>query len=70
MNQMNYNVRGMHCTSCAKVIKGVFEDEGITALVDFEKCKAKISYDNEEERLKMLKILSLLRKRGYKISNA
>ena len=67
---MNIDLRieGMHCESCVRIIEGIFEDQGINALVDFEKCKAKIAYNSEEERLKILKILPLLRKRGYKIN--
>ena len=70
MKELNYCVEGMHCKSCAKIIEGTFEEEGISSNVDFGKCQADISYENEEERLKILGILSLLRKRGYKISNA
>ena len=67
---MNIDLRieGMHCESCVRIIEGIFEDQGINALVDFEKCKAKILYDTEEERLKILKALAILRKRGYKVN--
>jgi copper chaperone CopZ len=70
MKELNFSIEGMHCKSCAKIIEGTFEEEGINADVDFGKCQADVTYNNEEERLKILKILSLLRKRGYKISNA
>ena len=70
MNQLNYNVKGMHCTSCTKVIEGIFGDENIDASVDFEKCMLNVPYSGEKERLKILKALAQIRKRGYKISNA
>jgi len=68
MKNIDLKIKGMHCESCARIIEGVFEDEGILAVVDFEKCKAKISFENQEERIKIAKILDVLRKRGYKIS--
>jgi len=65
---LELNIQGMHCESCARMIEGIFEENGFLAVVDFEKCGAKVSFENEEERLKIIKILPLLRKRGYKIN--
>lgn len=68
MANKELKVSGMHCESCARLIENNFEDEGIQAIADFDKCKVKISYSDEEERLKILKVIALLRKRGYKIN--
>jgi copper chaperone CopZ len=61
-------IKGMHCESCAKMIEGIFEENGIPAIVDFEKCRAKVNYDSEDEKIKIVKIIALMRKRGYKIN--
>ena len=66
MKKVLLDIKNMHCENCAKTIKNLFWDEGLDADIDFNNNKAEISLNKEEERLKILKILALLRKRGYK----
>jgi copper chaperone CopZ len=68
MSNIVLSIQGMHCESCARMIEGIFEENGFLAVVDFEKCRAKVNYEDEDEKIKIVKIIALMGKRGYKIN--
>ena len=55
MATKTYNVKGMHCASCATMIELDLEDEGITAKCNYAQQVLEVSFDNtkiEEEKIK------------------
>ena len=67
MKKIILKIKGMHCESCAKMIKDLFEEKGAIAVVDFKRGIAKVSC---EENIKIDEILKDIEKRGYRVYNA
>lgn len=59
-----YNVKGMHCTSCALAIEMDLEDMGVKASCNFAKQTLEVELDNGD---KEEKIKSHLEKAGYSL---
>ncbi len=65
MKKKIYKVQGMHCTSCALVIEGDLEDEGIKATCSYAKETLEVEFD--EGAVSDQKIQSVVAKSGYTV---
>lgn len=68
MKTVVFKIKGMHCTSCAIDIDGTLEDtNGVKeAITSYAKAETKITFD--ESVISPKKILSVVDKLGYTLS--
>ncbi|MBI2675759.1 MAG: heavy-metal-associated domain-containing protein [Candidatus Aenigmarchaeota archaeon] len=66
MEKMNLNVKGMHCSSCEKLIQMALEDIGVKAKADNRKGIVSVEFDPSKSSLK--KIKESIEKEGYKVA--
>lgn len=60
-----YKIEGMHCSSCAMDIDGELEDSGVEeSRTSYAKATTEIKFD--PEKIEEKKILTLIKKIGYK----
>ncbi len=62
MKKLNLNIKGMHCSSCSKLIEGELQDKGIKAQVQ-ESGKALIEFD--EKKITEQQIKDTIKELGY-----
>lgn len=67
MKNVTMKVKGMHCGSCAMLIKESLEDtDGVeSADVSYDKSSAKITFD--KTKIDENKIKKIITKEGYKV---
>lgn len=62
----NLIIKGMHCNSCAKIIKDELLDLGVKVIsIDSKTGKTVISYD--ESKINIETIKSKIKEQGYKV---
>jgi copper chaperone CopZ len=68
MKNIILKIKGMHCKSCALMIKDVLEDETAveSAKVSDKEGAAKIAFD--ETKITEDKIKSIIKKEGYEVN--
>ena len=66
MKNQTIQIKGMHCSSCSKLIEGALKDEGVNAKVDLLKKKAEINYD--EKKISLEQIIKIIKEEGYQAS--
>ena len=62
--KQNLQIKGMHCSSCARLIENALKEKGVTAKIDFKNGNAEIVYN--EEKINIDKIISIIEKEGYR----
>ena len=65
MKKLNLKIKGMHCSSCSKLLEGELEDNGVSSKIDSVSGKALINFD--EKKISETKIKSIIKQLGYKI---
>lgn len=60
-----FKINGMHCKSCATLIKEELKDTGIKSIIDEKTGKAIIEF--EESKISFNKIKELIKNMGYSI---
>jgi len=65
MTTKTYNVKGMHCTSCALLIESDLEDAGVKARCNYAKQTLSVEFD--EKKTAEVKITDVVAKAGYQI---
>jgi Cu+-exporting ATPase len=65
MTTKTFNVKGMHCTSCALLIESDLEDAGVRAVCNYAKQTLSVEYD--EKKIGEKKITDVVAKAGYQI---
>jgi copper chaperone CopZ len=63
MIKKKYNVKGMHCTSCAMTIEWELEDIGAKAKCSYASAELEVEYD--PETITHEKIVAAVKKAGY-----
>ncbi len=63
IKKQTLKLKGMHCTSCAKLIEAALAEERITAKVDFASNKVDIKYD--ERKISIEQIIKIIKEEGY-----
>jgi copper chaperone CopZ len=58
----NFNIKGMHCKSCVKLIESEFQDKVNTIKVE-ENGKAFIDFD--EKKISLQQIKNIIKELGY-----
>lgn len=66
MEKTNLNVKGMHCSSCEKLIQMALEDIGVKARADNRKGIVSVEFDSS--KLSMKKIKEAIEKEGYRVA--
>ncbi len=62
MKKLNLNIKGMHCSSCSKLIQSELQDKGIKAQVQ-DTGKAIIEFD--ERKVSEQQIKDIIKELGY-----
>jgi len=62
MKKLNLNIKGMHCSSCSKLIETELQDKGIKAQVQ-DSGTAAIEFD--ENKISVQQIKDLITELGY-----
>ncbi|MBS3078737.1 heavy-metal-associated domain-containing protein [Candidatus Pacearchaeota archaeon] len=62
MKKINLNIKGMHCSSCSKLIESELQDKGIKAQVQ-ESGKSSIEFD--EKKITEQQIKDIIKELGY-----
>ena len=65
MKRVKLKIEGMHCESCAELIKDKLESMGVKAEIDYKTGKAKIEFD--ESKTNIEKIKETISKVGYSV---
>jgi Cu+-exporting ATPase len=65
MKKKTFDVKGMHCASCAMVITGELEDVGVKASCSYVKQTLEVEFD--EKAVSEEKIASVVSQAGYSI---
>ena len=61
-----YNIKGMHCKSCAKLIESELQDKVKGISVDFETGKAVIDFD--DKKIKEQQIKEIINHMNYQLN--
>lgn len=66
MQKITLKISGMHCNSCAKLVRGALEEEkGVSAAeVDFDSAQAIVKFD--AKKIDFTKINEIIKDLGYK----
>ena len=66
MNRITFNVKGMHCTACEKLITYALENEGVKMdNISFKKEIVSMTYDNN--KISLQKIKEIITNEGYEL---
>lgn len=65
MTKKNYQVKNMHCPSCALLIEGDLEDAGIKASCNYAKASLEVEFD--EGKIGEKKIIETVKASGYQL---
>jgi len=65
MKKVKLKIEGMHCTSCAKLIKDKLESIGVKAKIDYKTGNAEIEFD--ESKTNIEKIKGTILESGYSV---
>jgi len=66
MARIKLKIKGMHCTSCAKIIEMELENYVNSIKVDYSKGLAEIDFD--ESKISLNKIKEIISKAGYEVN--
>ncbi|NWF67496.1 MAG: heavy-metal-associated domain-containing protein [Chloroflexi bacterium] len=68
MTKKKFQIKGMHCVSCAMNVEGALEDlPGVkTARVNYAKASAEVEFDEQEVNEKQM--IEAIQKAGYAIA--
>ncbi len=66
MDTLTLSISGMHCASCSKLITMDLEDIGVTASIDRDTGKGKVTFD--PQKVSQDQILDQIKKSGYQAS--
>lgn len=61
-----FNIKGMHCASCSKIIEMELEGKVISSNIDPKSGKAIIDFD--EKKISEKQIAEIITKAGYKVA--
>ena len=65
MTKKTYNIKGMHCTSCALMIESDLEDAGVKAVCSYVKQILTVEFDEKKIQEKVIK--HIVKKLGYSL---
>ncbi len=60
-----FNIKGMHCNSCANRIKEELEENGVSCTINFNSGIAKLEFD--EKKISEKRIKNIIEQLGYSV---
>ncbi len=63
MTTLTLDIKGMHCSSCSRLISMDLEDIGVQAVIDQDTNRGRIEFD--QEKVTKEQVIDQIRKAGY-----